>query len=144
VQRRRQEIAEFSDLGEFLHLPVRCYSSGMMVRLAFSIATAIEPEVLLIDETLSAGDVAFQEKAQERMRELVSRAQVLVMVSHDLPSVLRLCRTVLWLDHGRVHRLGPAREVIEEYRAAHPRPRARRPETAAHQDVDHVRSTTAL
>ena len=68
-----QAIAEFSELGDFLDMPVRCYSSGMLVRLAFAIATAIEPEILLVDEVLSAGDMAFQQKARERMRQMMSR-----------------------------------------------------------------------
>src|SRR5207237_8120334 len=77
-----EQIAEFSELGPFLEMPVRYYSAGMMVRLGFSIATAIEPEILLVDEVLSVGDMAFQDKARKRMREMMARARLIIMVSH--------------------------------------------------------------
>jgi ABC-type polysaccharide/polyol phosphate transport system ATPase subunit len=115
IRAKMQPIAEFSELGEFLDMPVRYYSAGMMVRLAFSIATAIQPEILIIDEVLSAGDCSFQAKARERMRALMSRAQAVVVVSHDLNSLRPLCDRVLWLDHGRVRQSGPAAEVIDAY-----------------------------
>lgn len=110
-------IAEFSELGDHLNLPVRYYSTGMLVRLAFSIATAIEPEILLIDEILSAGDLAFQQKARKRMEKMMSKARLIVMVSHDLRSVEKLCDRVLWLDRGMIHREGPGAEIIEAYTA---------------------------
>jgi ABC-type polysaccharide/polyol phosphate transport system ATPase subunit len=109
-------IAEFSELGDFLNMPVRYYSTGMMVRLAFSISTAIEPEILIIDEVLSAGDLAFQTKARERMRALMSSARAVIVVSHDMPSLEKLCDRVLWLDHGKMRMLGPTAEVIAAYR----------------------------
>ena len=84
IKDKVQPIAEFSELGDFLDMPVRHYSSGMSVRLAFSIATAIEPEILLVDEVLSAGDMAFQEKARQRMKDMMKKAKIIVMVSHDL------------------------------------------------------------
>ena len=99
-------------------MPVRYYSSGMLVRLAFSIATAIEPEILLLDEVLAAGDAAFQAKARQRMRSLISSARAVVVVSHDLASLGQLCDRVLWLDHGRIRMDGPAGEVIAAYCAA--------------------------
>ena len=110
-----QGIAEFSELGHFLDMPVRYYSSGMLVRLAFSIATAIEPEILLVDEVLSVGDLAFQEKARQRMREMMDKAQLIVMVSHDLEAVKRLCHRIVWMDHGRVRQVGRPAEVVEAY-----------------------------
>jgi ABC-type polysaccharide/polyol phosphate transport system ATPase subunit len=112
---KTEAIAEFSELGEFLDMPVRYYSSGMRVRLAFSIATAINPEILIIDEVLSAGDIAFQAKARERMKSLMSSAKAVVVVSHDLVSLPLLCDQVLWLDHGKARMLGPAQEVIDAY-----------------------------
>ena len=115
VDARMQAIAEFSELGEFLDTPVRYYSSGMLVRLAFSVATAIEPEILIVDEVLSAGDFSFQAKARQRMQSLISHAQAVVMVSHDLDSLRPLCSRVLWLDHGRVRMLGPTADVIAAY-----------------------------
>jgi len=115
IRQKMQAIADFSELGEFLEMPVRYYSSGMLVRLAFSIATAIEPDILLVDEVLSAGDMAFQAKARERIGSLMSSARAVIVVSHDLESVARLCDWVLWLDHGKVRKFGPKEEVIAAY-----------------------------
>lgn len=108
-------IAEFSELGEFLHMPVRYYSAGMNVRLAFSIATAIEPEILLVDEVLSVGDLAFQEKARRRMGDMMAKAKIMVMVSHDLESIATLCNRVIWMDHGSVREIGDPRRMIQAY-----------------------------
>lgn len=108
-------IAEFSELGDFLNMPVRYYSAGMSVRLAFSIATSIEPEILLVDEVLSAGDISFQDKARRRMREMMSKARIIVMVSHELASIAQLCERVIWLDHGTVRATGPAAQIIAAY-----------------------------
>jgi ABC-type polysaccharide/polyol phosphate transport system ATPase subunit len=110
-----EPIAEFSELGRFLEMPVRYYSAGMMVRLAFSIATAIDPEILIVDEVLSAGDISFQAKARQRMRTLISRAHAVIVVSHDLSSLRALCNRVLWLDGGHLRMSGPAEEVIGAY-----------------------------
>jgi ABC-type polysaccharide/polyol phosphate transport system ATPase subunit len=115
IQSRLQAIADFSELGKFLDMPVRYYSAGMMVRLAFSIATAIEPEILIVDEVLAAGDMGFQSKALERMRALISNARAAVLVSHDLPALGMICDRVLWLDHGRMKMVGPTKEVIAAY-----------------------------
>jgi ABC-type polysaccharide/polyol phosphate transport system ATPase subunit len=115
MKKKMEEIAEFSELGKFLNLPVRYYSAGMLVRLAFSIATTIQPEILLVDEVLSAGDLAFQAKAQQRMREMLDRAGIVVLVSHDLESVRRLCDRAIWLEQGRVQKDGPASEVVTAY-----------------------------
>jgi ABC-type polysaccharide/polyol phosphate transport system ATPase subunit len=118
VRAKIDSIAEFSELGEFLSMPVRYYSAGMLVRLAFSIATAIEPEILLVDEVLGAGDMAFQIKARRRMQEMMARARLIVMVSHEMDAIARLCERVVWLDHGQVRQLGPAAEVIAAYTAS--------------------------
>jgi ABC-type polysaccharide/polyol phosphate transport system ATPase subunit len=115
IKSKMQPIAEFSELGDFLNMQVRYYSAGMRLRLAFSIATAIEPEVLLVDEVLSVGDMAFMEKASQRMRDMMTRAQLIVMVSHDLEAVKRLCQRVVWMDHGRLRMIGRPGEVIEAY-----------------------------
>jgi ABC-type polysaccharide/polyol phosphate transport system ATPase subunit len=106
IRAKLQSIADFSELGDFLNLPVRHYSAGMVLRLAFAIATAIDPEVLLMDEVLSVGDLAFQQKAQQRLQEMMARARLLVVVSHDLGALSRLCERVLWLDHGQVRQDG--------------------------------------
>jgi ABC-type polysaccharide/polyol phosphate transport system ATPase subunit len=109
------QIAEFTELGEFLNLPVRHYSAGMLMRLAFSIATAIEPEVLLIDEVLAVGDLAFQMKAQARMKEMMTAARLMVVVAHDLNTIRNMCNRVFWLQHGSVVMEGPTDEVVEAY-----------------------------
>jgi ABC-type polysaccharide/polyol phosphate transport system ATPase subunit len=108
-------IADFSELGSFLDLPIHGYSLGMRLRLAFSIAVAIEPEILLVDEVLSVGDLAFQDKARRRLREMMDRALLIVMVSHDLASLAAACERGVWLDQGRVRADGPIAEVIAAY-----------------------------
>lgn len=108
-------IGEFSELGQFLEMPVRYYSAGMLVRLAFSIATAINPEILLVDEVLSVGDLSFQQKARQRMCEMMAKAQLIVLVSHDLDSLKKMCDQAVWMDHGRVRQVGPVTEVVAAY-----------------------------
>ena len=116
VRAKSQAIADFSDLGDFMNMPVRYYSSGMMVRLVFSIATEIQPEVLVIDEIFAAGDLSFQEKARQRMLHVIDKASILVMASHDLVTMRELCDRVIWLDHGRIRMSGDPEEVTGEYR----------------------------
>jgi ABC-type polysaccharide/polyol phosphate transport system ATPase subunit len=118
IRAKLQPIADFTELGDFLDMPVRYYSAGMLVRLAFSIATAIEPEILLVDEVLSVGDMAFQEKARLRMREMIAKAKLIVVVSHDLVNLAQLCDRAVWMDHGRVRQLGPTAEIIDAYTAS--------------------------
>lgn len=108
-------IAEFTELGDFLNMPVRYYSAGMLVRLAFSIATATDPEILLIDEVLSVGDKSFQEKARQRMRDMMGKARLIVVVSHDMDSLSKLCQRGVWMDHGRVKQIGAMHEMIAAY-----------------------------
>jgi ABC-type polysaccharide/polyol phosphate transport system ATPase subunit len=115
IRAKMQAIAEFSELGDFLNMPVRYYSSGMLVRLAFSIATAINPEILIVDEVLSAGDMAFQAKAADRIRSLMSNARAVIVVSHDLKSLSLLCDRAIWLDRGRIKMHGPTEEVVAAY-----------------------------
>jgi ABC-type polysaccharide/polyol phosphate transport system ATPase subunit len=115
ISSKIQDIADFTELGEFLKMPVRHYSAGMLVRLAFAIATAVEPEVLLVDEVLSVGDLAFQEKARRRMRDMMDRAQLIVMVSHDLESLRKFCRRGLWMEHAQLRLDGSMDEVIRAY-----------------------------
>ncbi len=115
IRERMDDILGFAEIGDFLDMPVRYYSSGMKVRLAFSIATAIDPEILLVDEVLSVGDRAFQEKAGQRMRDMMSKARLIVFVSHDLASIKKLCHRAIWLDHGRVRMVGDPADVAEAY-----------------------------
>jgi ABC-type polysaccharide/polyol phosphate transport system ATPase subunit len=118
------EVEEFCELGTFLDTPVRYYSAGMMIRLAFSIATVSEPEILLIDEVLSVGDMAFQLKARRRMRDLMASARLMVMVSHDLTSVRAMCNKVLWFEQGQVVKAGAVEEVVRAYERASGAPAA--------------------
>ncbi len=109
------DVMEFAELGEFMELPVRFYSSGMTVRLAFAIATAIRPQVLLMDEWLMAGDAKFLDKARARLEALVRNAEILVLSSHLANIVLEWATRVIWLEHGRVREDGPAHEVMSHY-----------------------------
>ena len=118
IRAKRDGIAEFSELGHFLDMPVRFYSAGMLVRLAFSIATAIDPEILLVDEVLQAGDLAFQRKARQRMLEMMAKARLIILVSHDLESFPKFCDRVVWLDHGQIRQEGPPAEVVAAYRSS--------------------------
>jgi ABC-type polysaccharide/polyol phosphate transport system ATPase subunit len=122
VAKKTQGIAEFSELGDFLNMQVRYYSAGMLVRLAFSIATAIDPEILLVDEVLSVGDMAFQVKARQRMREMMDRAELIVMVSHDLDALRSFCRRGIWLDHGTIRMDGRMSDVADAYAASVSKP----------------------
>jgi ABC-type polysaccharide/polyol phosphate transport system ATPase subunit len=115
LEKKVAAIAEFSELGHFLDVPVRYYSAGMMIRLAFSIASAIEPEILLLDEVLAAGDMSFQLKARERMLSLMQQARLMMLISHDLGAIVEMCNQVIWMDHGQIKALGPAKEVVAQY-----------------------------
>jgi lipopolysaccharide transport system ATP-binding protein len=115
VREKVQEIGEFSELGKFFDLPIRCYSTGMITRLAFSIATSSHPEILLIDEVFATGDLAFQKKAEARMRDFIDRAKIVVMVGHQLEFLSEFCTRVIWMDKGRLHADGPAAEIIGRY-----------------------------
>jgi ABC-type polysaccharide/polyol phosphate transport system ATPase subunit len=115
IRAKTDAIADFSELSHFLDMPVRYYSAGMMVRLAFAIATAIEPEILLIDEVLGVGDLAFQEKARQRMRGMMAKARLICLVSHDLASITRLSTRAIWLDHGRIRHAGAPAAVVGAY-----------------------------
>lgn len=109
------DIVEFSELQEFIDMPVKHYSSGMYTRLAFAVAIHVNPEILIIDEVLAVGDGAFQRKCMDHIGEMKRAGVTIIMVSHDLDTVARLCSQVAWLDHGRVHRIGDGRSVINEY-----------------------------
>jgi ABC-2 type transport system ATP-binding protein/lipopolysaccharide transport system ATP-binding protein len=109
------EIAEFTELGDYLDMPVRTYSAGMMLRLGFAVATCFEPEILLMDEWILTGDAQFLAKAEQRSRSFVERASVLVLSSHNLDLCRQWCNKALWLEQGRVRAFGPAEEVIGEY-----------------------------
>ena len=108
-------IAEFSGLGEFLKMPVRTYSTGMAMRLAFAISTSIEPDILILDEMIGAGDQNFVQKAQQRVHELMEKTSILIMASHNASILKRLCNKALWLEHGAVLAYGPLDDVLDDY-----------------------------
>ena len=110
-----QEILDFSELGDFINIPIRNYSSGMLARLAFSIAAVVKPEILIVDEILAVGDAQFQEKSKRRMMELMSGGTTVLLVSHNIKQVRELCQRVVWLEHGRVREIGDAKEVCGAY-----------------------------
>jgi lipopolysaccharide transport system ATP-binding protein len=109
------EIVDFAGVGPFLDTPVKRYSSGMSVRLAFAVAAHLEPEILLVDEVLAVGDAEFQRRCLGRMEDLSESGRTVVFVSHQMQAVAQLCDRALWLDHGRVEREGPASDVVAEY-----------------------------
>ena len=110
-----QEIVDFSELGEFIDIPVRNYSSGMIMRLAFSIASMVSPDILIVDEILAVGDAAFQEKSYARMTELMSHGTTVLLVSHNIEQIRRLCDRVIWLDHGKIVAIGDTQTVCDQY-----------------------------
>lgn len=115
LKSKYDEIVEFSELGEFIDVPMRNYSSGMVMRLAFSIASMVSPDILIVDEILAVGDAAFQEKSYARMTELMSHGTTVLLVSHNLDQIRRLCDRVIWLDHGNLVAEGPTQEVCDRY-----------------------------
>lgn len=115
IAAKEDEIAEFSGLGEFIDYPMKTYSSGMYSRLGFSVVVHMEPDILLIDEALSAGDASFREKASTKIRELMSKARAIILVSHGLATVKEMATDCLWLDHGRVMQFGPPEDVVSAY-----------------------------
>lgn len=117
LKSKYDEIVAFAEIGQFIDVPLRNYSSGMIARLAFSIATVVLPEVLIVDEVLSVGDAAFQEKSYKRMMELMSGGTTVLFVSHSLPQIRNMCNRVVWLDHGRVRAFGNTKNVCDNYEA---------------------------
>jgi lipopolysaccharide transport system ATP-binding protein len=115
IQKRFDEIVEFADIGPFIDTPVKRYSSGMQLRLAFSVAAHLEPEILIIDEVLSVGDLAFQQKCLGRMEEASKEGRTVVFISHSLPSVVNLCDRAIMLSDGRVAAAGKVGEVVDAY-----------------------------
>jgi ABC-type polysaccharide/polyol phosphate transport system ATPase subunit len=117
IREKQQAIAEFCELGDYLDLPLRTYSSGMRVRLAFAVSTAVDAEILLLDEVMGVGDASFMHKAEERLADLHSRAEIVVLAMHSNPEIRRVCNKVLWMERGRVRAFGPVEEVLPQYEA---------------------------
>ncbi len=118
IDAKVDEIAAFTELGDFLDLPIRTYSSGMRMRLAFAVATSIHPDILLLDEGIGAGDAAFMVKARTRLEEFTTRAAIIVLASHSEILVKRMCNKAALLERGRLVALGPVAEVMARYQAA--------------------------
>lgn len=116
IEQHLPDIVEFTELGDYLDMPVRTYSAGMILRLSFAVATCFKPEILLMDEWILAGDAHFMSKAEARVRSFIERASVLVLASHDLELCSRWCTTGIWLDQGHIKAAGPVDTVVEQYR----------------------------
>lgn len=116
MQDRVDDIVDFSELGDYLSMPLRTYSTGMRVRLALGVVTSIDPEILLLDEGIGAVDAQFLAKARDRLNALVERSGMLVFASHSDELLVDLCDTGIWMDHGEVHAHGPLREVLRQYK----------------------------
>lgn len=115
MNKKKDEILEFADIGDFVHQPVKTYSSGMLVRLAFALAINVEPEILIIDEALAVGDAFFQAKCFHKLEEIKEKGTTILFVSHDIVSVKKLCSRAVWLDRGHLREVGDAKEVCEKY-----------------------------
>jgi ABC-2 type transport system ATP-binding protein len=119
MDQRVDDIAEFTELGDFLEMPLRTYSTGMRVRLALGVVTSIDPEILLLDEGIGAVDAAFLEKSKRRLSDLVDRAGLLVFASHSDEFLRELCDTAIWMEHGQVREHGPLEDILRAYKG-HP------------------------
>ena len=114
IDSKFQEIVDFSELHDFLEVPVQNFSSGMVARLAFSVATIVDPEILIVDEILSVGDIAFQAKSEEKMLSMIGGGTTVLFVSHSIEQIRKMCDTIVWLDHGVVQKIG-GKEVCDDY-----------------------------
>lgn len=115
IDSKFNEIVEFSELKDFLDVPVQNFSSGMVARLAFSIATIVEPEILIVDEILSVGDIAFQAKSERKMLSMINGGTTVLFVSHSIEQIKKMCDRVVWLDHGKMIKIG-GKEICDEYK----------------------------
>ena len=115
IKRRFDEIVAFSEIEQFIDMPVKYYSSGMFVRLAFSVAVHLTPELLLLDEVLAVGDVGFQQKSMEKMKELLNSGATIIFVSHNQDAVKRICQRAIWLQNGKLMMDGDSEEVVRSY-----------------------------
>ncbi len=115
LEGRFNEIMDFAELWDFIDVPVKNFSSGMVARLAFSIATLVDPEILIVDEILSVGDIAFQKKSEEKMLSMIRGGTTVLFVSHSLAQIEKLCDRVVWLDHGKVVDIGDPKDLCKRY-----------------------------
>lgn len=110
------EIIDFAELRNFIDVPVKNFSSGMYARLGFAIATMVHPDILIVDEVLSVGDYKFQEKCEQRIQSMIDEGVTIILVSHDIGMIERLCTKVIWLDHGRLKDIAPTKKICNEYK----------------------------
>jgi lipopolysaccharide transport system ATP-binding protein len=115
IDQKIDEIIDFSELGDYINLPVRIYSSGMLLRLAFSVSTSITADILIMDEWLSVGDGAFAERSSQRLKNLVDESEILVIASHTRELLEEACNKIVWLEHGLIRKVGPTQEILPEY-----------------------------
>ena len=115
LKQKSEEIIAFSEIEPFIDMPLRNYSSGMIARLAFSIATVVEPEILIVDEVLSVGDADFQEKSRKRMMDMMHGGTTVLLVSHNIGQVREMCSRVVWIEHGQIQMVGDAKTVCDAY-----------------------------
>lgn len=115
LEEKFDEIVEFSELKDFLDVPVKNFSSGMVAKLAFSISTIVDPEVLIVDEILSVGDIKFQEKSKNKMMSMIKGGTTVLYVSHSIATIKELCNKVIWLEHGEIVKIGDAKDLCDEY-----------------------------
>ena len=115
LEEKMESIVEFSELGEFIDVPLKNYSSGMYARLGFSIATIYNPDILIIDEVLSVGDFRFQEKSFNKIKEMISSGTTVLFVSHDIDKIKMLCEKVIWLEKGEIIKIGGAEQIFDTY-----------------------------
>ena len=115
LMNKLNEIIEFSELGEFIDIPVKNYSSGMIAKLGFSIATAVDPDILIIDEILGVGDVNFQKKSRDKILSLMDGGTTVLLVSHSIPQIRELCDKAIWIDNGKLRAIGEVNKVCDLY-----------------------------
>ncbi|WP_405277674.1 ABC transporter ATP-binding protein [Methanobrevibacter sp.] len=115
LQKKENEIIEFSELGEFIDIPIKNYSSGMLAKLGFSIATAVNPDILIIDEILGVGDVNFQRKSSDKIRSLMNDGTTVLLVSHSIPQIRNLCDKAIWINKGKIKEIGEVNKVCDNY-----------------------------
>ena len=131
IAEKFDEIVEFAELGKFLDIPIKNYSSGMRARLGFAVATIVQPEILIVDEILAVGDVAFQKKCKERMHEMLKGGTTLLLVSHTIRDITALCTKAMWLKNGCVEKVGEVYDVVNSYLESKGAPLIERPKKSS-------------
>ena len=116
IKEKFDEIVDFAELRDFVNVPVKNFSSGMYARLGFSIATVVKPDILIVDEVLSVGDFKFQKKCEKRIQDMIQNGVTIILVSHDIGMIDRLCNKVIWLEHGKIKNIGDAKFICMEYK----------------------------